>query len=82
MNHQEIALALNFIRPNAEWSLTDNELTWLDAEQTEPTKKEIEAGWAAYQAKVEADKAAAENQKQAILDRLGLTAEEAKLLLA
>ena len=37
---------------------------------------------AAAKAQEEADKAAAEVAKQAVLDRLGLTADEAKLLLA
>jgi len=82
MNHQEIALALNFIRPNAEWSLTDNELTWLDAEQVKPTKKEIESGWDAYQAQMQATQAAIQSQKNELLSRLGITADEAKLLLA
>lgn len=83
MNHQEITLALNFIRPKAEWSLTDDELLWLDTNQDKPTKSEIEAGWIAYQAKVEADKAEVAAKKaaaEAKLAALGLTADDLKAL--
>ena len=83
MNHQEITLALNFIKPKAEWSLTDDELLWLDVNQDEPTKSEIEAGWIAYQAKVETDKAEAAAKKaaaEAKLAALGLTTDDLKAL--
>jgi hypothetical protein len=62
MNYQEIVLALNFIRPKAEWSLCDDKLEWLDSVQDEPSKSEIEA----------AKKASAE----AKLVALGLTADD------
>lgn len=83
MNYQEITLALNFIRPKAEWSLTDDELLWLDTNQDEPSKSEIEAGWIAYQAKVEADKAEVAAKKaaaEAKLEALGLDADDLKAL--
>ena len=35
--------ALQSLKPNAEWMLTDNVLTWMDAVQTEPTQAEIDA---------------------------------------
>jgi hypothetical protein len=79
MNYQEIVLALNFIRPKAEWSLCDDKLEWLDSVQDEPSKSEIEAGWVAYQAKVEADKVEAAAKKasaEAKLVALGLTADD------
>jgi hypothetical protein len=82
MEHNQIVKAIQFIRPDAEWSLTATELTWLDKNQTEPSKKQIEDGWVAYQA---AEKAKADNiaaQKQEVLEKLGLTAEEVSALLA
>ena len=81
MNHNEILLAISYIRPNAEFSLSGNELEWLDKNQKKPTKTEIDAGWIAYQTtqKTEAESKAA--QRQLILDKLGLTADEARLLL-
>ena len=38
-----ISDALLALRPNAVWSLKDNEITWLDTEQTQPTEAEINA---------------------------------------
>ena len=40
-----INLALEKLRPNAKWQMTNNnydELVWLDEEQSKPTKKEVE----------------------------------------
>ena len=37
--------ALEKLRPNAKWQMTNNnydELVWLDEEQTKPTKKEVD----------------------------------------
>lgn len=33
--------ALQALRPNAEWVLRDDELEWLDTEQSEPTNAEL-----------------------------------------
>ena len=38
-----ISKALVSLRPNAEWTLRDDELEWLDTEQTQPTDAEIQA---------------------------------------
>ena len=35
--------ALHSLKPGAEWALRDDELEWLDAEQTQPTQAEIDA---------------------------------------
>jgi hypothetical protein len=35
--------ALQSLKPKAEYLLVDDALTWLDAEQTEPTQSEIDA---------------------------------------
>lgn len=82
MNHSDKVKAIQHIRPNAKFVLRGDDLEWLDTEQLEPTQNEIEAGWIAYQVKIEADKAEAEAKREALLDRLGITQEEAKLLLS
>jgi phosphatidate phosphatase APP1 len=74
--------AILHIRPNAEFVLVGDEIQWVDTKQAQPTEAEIEAGWVAYQTKVEADKQKAVSAKAALLERLGITAEEAKLLLS
>ena len=35
--------ALQSLKPNAEWVLRGDELTWMDGVQTEPTQSEIDA---------------------------------------
>ena len=82
MNHVDIIATLSFIRPNAQYALRGEDLQWLDSEQVEPTKDELELGWLQYQehaATVAAEKAAA---RQALLDKLGITEDEARLLLS
>jgi hypothetical protein len=82
LEHNELVLAIKHIKPNAEFVLRGDELEWLDQQQSKPTAAEIEAGWIAYQAKMENDKTQATAQKQALLNRLSITAEEAKLLFS
>jgi hypothetical protein len=82
MEHSQILKSIQFIRPNSEFSLSGTELTWLDDNQVEPTNAEIEAGWIAYQAAQEVQAQANATAKAALLDRLGITAEEARLLLS
>ena len=82
MEHNEIVASIKHIRPNAQFALSGDKLEWLDEEQVEPTKAEIKAGWVAYQTKLESDKTQLEAQKAALLNRLGITEAEAKLLLS
>jgi hypothetical protein len=83
MLHNDKVKAIQFIRPDAEFVLSDDELTWLDDSQAEPTRAEIAAAWIAYKDKQQADKAAAESVKataRAKLEALGITADDLKAL--
>ena len=83
MLHNDKVKAIQFIRPDAEFVLSDDELTWLDTEQLEPTNDEIEAGWVAYKAKLETEKIEAAVKKQlaeAKLAQLGLDVDDLKAL--
>jgi hypothetical protein len=82
MKHNEILKTIQFIRPDAEFSLSETDITWLDESQTEPTQSEIEAGWIDYQAAKQAEAEAKAAQKAALLERLGISEDEARLLLA
>jgi len=70
--------------PTSIWTLDGNTyqgLTWL-SETTKPSQAELDAQWSAVQtalAQAITDKATA---RQAVLDRLGITADEAALLLS
>jgi hypothetical protein len=80
MQHSDIVNSIKHIRPNAQFSLTGDELQWFDTEQTEPTAKEIEAGLKSYKLAIKQEAESKAVQRQAIADRLGLTADELKLL--
>jgi hypothetical protein len=83
MEHNEIVSAIQFIRPTAIFSLFDNNLVWLDENQTEPTDKEIEKGWLDYQSArsaAQATKAAEKAAATAKLAALGLTEDDLKAL--
>lgn len=82
MDHMEKFLAIQFIRPNAVFNLDDNDLIWLDENQTEPTDKEIEKGWLDYQNARSAAETTKAAEKAALLEKLGITQEEASLLLS
>ena len=82
MNSIEKSDVILFIRPNAKFALRGDELEWLDESQTKPTDVEIEAAWSTYQT-VQATQAAAKaTAKAALLTQLGITEEQAKLLLS
>jgi hypothetical protein len=83
MQHSDKMKAIQFIRPNAQFVLSGDDLTWFDEKLTEPTEAEIEAGWVAYQAKVKADKAEAASKKataEAKLVALGLDLDDLRAL--
>jgi hypothetical protein len=68
----------------SEWSLNGDDyagLTWL-SDTPKPSKKTLDDLWSQVEAKKEADKQAKADAKAAILDRLGITEEEAGLLLS
>ena len=77
--------AIKNLRPTAEFSFENDDystINWVVLEGDAPTAKEI----ADEIKKIKASDATAENDrasaKAALLDRLGITAEEAALLLA
>jgi hypothetical protein len=77
--------AIRLLKPNSEFVITSNDyqtIEWYAMEGTAPTKAQIDA--AIEQVKLNDQNAAdaAETQKQAVLDRLGITADEARLLLS
>lgn len=83
MNH--LAKAINKLRPTAEFSFTDNDygtIQWDVLEGEAPTKAEIEAAIEEVKADEIAELEAKATQKAALLDRLGITQEEASLLLS
>ena len=71
-------------RYTAEWTLNGDTyagLTWL-SDTPKPTKKQLDDLWAEVSAEIEAEQNAKSNAKAELLARLGITAEEAKILLS
>ncbi len=83
MNTEQLMKAILFIRPNAEFVIDGGEITWLDENQTEPTKAQIKSASIACEAAEAAQinaKAAAKEAAQAKLAALGLTVEDLSAL--
>jgi hypothetical protein len=81
--HSKKLLAIQFIRPNAEFILSGDELEWLDKKQKQPTEAEIAQGWVDYQVKLAAEKAEVEAKREAALNKLaalGLDNDDLKAL--
>lgn len=79
-----LSKAIKLLKPNSQFSFQDDDystIKWDVLEGNAPTQAEIDAAIEQVkidEAQAEATKAA---QKQALLSRLGITEEEAKLLL-
>jgi hypothetical protein len=82
MEHKEKVKAILFIRPDADFVLSGEDLEWLDDTQVQPTDAEIAAGLIAYKAAQKTETKAQATVKAAILTQLGITEEQAKLLLS
>jgi hypothetical protein len=77
--------AIRKLRPTAEFSYTKNDystIKWDVLDGTAPTQAEIDAAIEQVKADEIAAKAKAETDKAALLAKLGITADEAKLLLS
>jgi hypothetical protein len=81
MNHEDIVSGLKQLGFYSGWVISGEEITLWENTEPQPTEAELLKAsklWAATLAKQEADKSAS---RIALLDRLGITEEEAKLLL-
>jgi hypothetical protein len=78
--------ALLKIRPNTEWVMQDNDISTLvfvkPKDAVVPSQDEIDAAIVQIDNNKQSEAQAKATARAAILDRLGLTAEEAALLLS
>ena len=84
MIHTDIVKALENLKPNSEWTLIGDDyadLVWL-SQGNPPTLAEVEAEIALLPQREKAKADKAESDKAALLAKLGITADEAKLLLS
>ena len=76
--------AIRKLKPNAEFSFTDNDystIKWDVLEGDAPTQAEVDAAVEQIKADEITETATKAAQRQALLTRLGLTEDEARLLL-
>ena len=84
MNSFDLTRAIKLLKPTAEFSFQNDDystIKWDVLEGDAPTWAEIEAAHLQVKAADEAAKFEIEAKRQALLERLGLTLEEAKLLI-
>ena len=84
MENLHLVKAIKKLRPTAEFSFIENDystIKWDILEGDAPTQSEIDAAIEQVKADELTETETKEAQRQVILDRLGLTADEARLLL-
>jgi hypothetical protein len=77
--------AIKLLKPNAEFSITDDNyenIKWDVLDGDAPTQKQIDAAIKQIKADELTEAATKAAAKSALLDRLGITEDEAKLLLS
>lgn len=77
MTHEDITQALKELGFSGGWVVTGNQITLWEHSEPQPTESELIAGLALVEQHALAKAAA----KQAVLDKLGLTADEVAALL-
>ena len=81
----KLAEAINLYNPKAQWTLLGDDyatLEWHSVDIAKPTKAELETLLLEVEAVKAQQEAKAATDKAALLARLGITAEEATLLLS
>jgi hypothetical protein len=77
--------AIQSLRPNSEFTVTNDDystIEWHVLEGQAPTHSEVNAAIKTVEAELKADEDSKAAAKTALLEKLGITADEAKLLLA
>ena len=82
MTTQKISDGLIELGFNSGWVVSGEEIVLWEHSQPQPSMTEILAAAEIFEEKQLAAQAQAESKRQELLDRLGITAEEAKLLLS
>jgi hypothetical protein len=80
-----LAKAIKLLKPNAEFSFNNDDystIKWDVLEGEAPTQAEIDDAIEQVKANEITEAAAKATQKAALLERLGITEDEARLLLA
>ena len=85
MNATDIVRAIHRLKPNAEFSFTGDDystINWVVLEGNAPTQAEINVAIEQIKTEEITAEAAKATAKAALLTQLGITAEQARLLLS
>lgn len=85
MNPDELTKAIKFLRPTAQFSFIEcdySSIKWDVLDGAAPTYQEIEVALEKIKTDEGAKEISKSDAKQSLLERLGLTADEAALLLS
>ena len=85
MKKDYLGEAIRLLKPTSEFTFSDNDystIKWIVLEGDAPTQAEIDDAIEQVKADEITEAAARATQKAALLERLGITEDEARLLLA
>jgi hypothetical protein len=85
MNNKEIMKAIQYLKPNAEYTFNDDDystIQWIELEGEAPTLAELKAALEEVLANEQTEAETKATQKAALLERLGISEDEARLLLS
>jgi hypothetical protein len=82
MNHTQMTTALRHCRPDSEWQFLNDEFIWLDKNATQQTEAELDVAYKEALIAAKSAKTKLDQDKAALLAKLGITDDEAKLLLS
>ena len=79
----DVSACIAYLKPNAEWTMDNEDISTLKfmTEDIAPTLAECEAIWPEVFAKINEMAEIREKSKEAVLAKIGLTADEMNLLI-
>lgn len=79
----DLSACIAYLRPDAEWKMDGEDIDTLEffSNHTAPTFAECEAAWPDAKAKIDELAAAREKARAAVLEKIGITDDELKLLV-
>ncbi len=79
----DLSACIAYLKPGAEWTMDNEDISTLAfiSDDIAPTLEECEAIWPEVKAKIEDIAAARQKARDAVLAKIGLTEDEAALLL-
>lgn len=83
--NNDLIKAIQYLKPGSQFVITDNDystIVWHELDGDAPTQKEINDAIKQVKLNEVAEAKAQAEAKAALLDRLGITEDEAKLLLS